>query len=86
MTSEELGKYYIPAIKMVVPSYNSYATVADAEELDRLLGTSIYQEWVANRPGRHPLPEELKQLYIKLSGPHGRTVLKAWRILKGLDR
>ncbi len=85
MTHQELRDYLIPACKKVIKDYSPYVSVVDAEELDRLLGLKTYHDYCLN-DGRKPLPEEVRQLYIKLAGPHGRTILKAWRILKGLDR
>ena len=83
MTHEEIVKYLNPACENILgPLRSPYVSYDDADKLDLLLGLNY---WSAHDPYQ-TLPEEIKQLYIKLAGPHGKTVLKAWRILKGLDK
>jgi hypothetical protein len=79
MTLEEIEKYLNPACVRIIGLKMPYVTCGDADKLDDLLGLDY---WSCHRT---PMPEEIKQLYIKLAGPHGKTVLKAWRILKGLE-
>lgn len=55
-------------------------------ELDKALGITEYREFFP-RPASldKPMNEELKKLLVLLAGPHGKTILKVYRIRKGLE-
>lgn len=79
MTTEELTDYWIPAcmgLGWVAPS-----------RLDGALGIDEYAKFMANTAinDRH-MSSELRILLIKLAGPHGKTILRAFRIRKGLEK
>lgn len=76
MISGEMDTYWIPAARNLGLNYWS--------ELDNALGVDEYR---VGRPFSHePLPQDLKKLLVMLAGPHGKTILKAYRIQKGLEK
>jgi len=56
-------------------------------KLDQELGLAEYQHfWVNPHAKDIPLPQDLKKLLVMLAGPHGKSILKAYRIQKGLEK
>jgi len=74
MTLDEINKYLVPACERVLECKWGYVSVADAEKLDDLLGIKAYHDYSYDI-SREPLAEELRSLYVKLAGPHGKTLL-----------
>lgn len=79
MTYSELMTYYIPACRNIMGD----TKITTAKEFDKLLGTSMYRGY--NYDSRARLSEMEIQLLKLLAGPHGKAILKAYRIQKGLE-
>ena len=59
------------------------------QAVDRMLGIDEYVHGYYHTQRSSPpkpISEELKQLLIALTGPHGYAILKIYRIQKGLDK
>ncbi len=58
----------------------------DGESLDDLLGITEFNGY-CNRPATedYPMSSELRSLLLGLLGPYSETILKAYRIKKGLE-
>ncbi len=90
MTSEELHLYWDPACKRLglYPEegrlVNLTAIFGTFEKLDSLLGTKHFYSW--RRDTNSPLDSETIQLLQQLAGPHGKTVLRVYRIRAGLEQ
>jgi hypothetical protein len=84
MTMVEYAVFWTPAANRVC---SSRCNEKGEENLALLLGMQPAFVAFLNRPGEKdwPMSEELKELLIKLAGPHGATVLKIYRIQKGLE-
>lgn len=80
MTFDECTKLLSPALLNLFGEN----TVGKANKLDSLLGVTHYADFCA-RNNAPPLPDEIRNLYIALAGPHAKTVLKIWQIRKGLN-
>lgn len=80
MTSGECIEILTPALR----NLRGRASVADAIELDRLLGVDEYGSYF-RREKNEPMAPEIRNVYIALAGPHAQTVLKIWQIKKGLN-
>lgn len=84
MTVSDLYNYYVPASRSLF-GYNPVMSVSLAL-LDQALGIAAYATYMRTEyVNDSPLDEEIRQLLIKLAGPHGKTILKAYRIRKGLE-
>ena len=84
MTMEEITDLLNPACKVAIDClHQSYVCVGDARKLDDLIGIPAYHDYELG--DRNPISDELKSLYQKLAGPHGKAILKAYRIQKGLE-
>ena len=89
MTTDDFVQYWKPAcvnlIKLGIISGNQYT---GGRPLDTLLGVDEYRQWfpTSSLHGTDPLPDELKNVCRYLQGPHAVTILKAFRIRKGLDK
>lgn len=82
MTGDEVDKYLIPALSNLFTEDSSKVGFT----LDDLLGLDVYNNYVvSNKSEEIPLTDEQKELFIKLAGPYGQVVLKAYRIQKGLE-
>ena len=83
MNRDDSFQYWWPAVANIIDS-DLYAH--KAKLLDKALGVTIYSDYMS-RPEHmdYPLSDEMKELLVKLAGPHGRTVLRAYRIRKGLE-
>jgi hypothetical protein len=80
MTLSEVKEYLIPALN----GLGMEETVYYAEQLDDLLGITAYRNYAQGRIKTYLTPEQ-RNLYRALAGPHAHTVLKMWRIRKGLE-
>lgn len=83
----EVIKYWLPAVGNLLDKPSNHVLVSDCHELDQLLGVDFYRKFKT----AHDLKEapvmnaKLKRLLTALAGPHGKTLLKAYRIKKGLE-
>lgn len=77
MTTNEYNKYWLPAAEAL--------GIFD-HRLDTLLGVEECFNWCRRTEDKDThLSKGMKELLIKLAGPHGRTILKAYRIKKCLS-
>lgn len=83
MTGDEIVKYLNPAIIRILNA--EYATITGAIALEKLLGITDYSDYYNGIVNREPMSEELKKLLVMLASPHGKTILKMYRIRKGLE-
>lgn len=75
MTYEELAKYWVPAADNLGVLHH---------RLDNILGVD---EWcVGLELSGKPLPEDLRNLLVMLTGLHAYAILKMYRIKKGLEK
>lgn len=83
MTYDEVHEYLTPAMR----GLGIENTISEGLRLDQELGIDAYGNYYHSEYDRDykTLTPELKNLYRALAGPHGRTVLKMWRIKKGLE-
>lgn len=82
MTSEEAHSIWADAIRGLELEFNNEG----GGLLDRLLGVNEFKRWSwVSLEDETPMPEQLKEVVRKLAGPHGRTILKAYRIKRGLE-
>jgi hypothetical protein len=92
VTVNECEKYWHPAAKNVCnePSVRSpnASRLTRGFRLDTALGVRIYHEYIhtVDTGSDEPLSYEWKKLLTSLAGPHGKTILKIYRIQKGLDK
>lgn len=82
MTNDEIHTLYIPACQNVMSPIESWVSMKNAEDFDKLLSINEYELWVNKI--RNPLPDELRNLLIGLAGPYHVAILKAYKIRKGL--
>ena len=89
MRSKEVADFWIPAMERIFSTgSNFWRTVDNAHQLDRALGVMDYHDfWISKLPDEDKplLSEDLKRVLIMLAGPHSKSVLKAYRIVKGLE-
>jgi hypothetical protein len=85
MTSEEVKKYFWPAVRNILGSTESLPQ-SSIDDFDRKYTKGEMHLW-AHRvtPMDYPMSEELKNLLIKLASPHGPVLAKMYRIQKGLE-
>lgn len=79
MTPTEMRELWVPAKR---------ALKIDSFELEAALGIEVWSNFTQNSPVVRPDPplsEELALVLRQLAGPHGPTILKAYRIKKGLE-
>lgn len=80
---------YDDVIELLVPALQGLgraSTVGQAKLLDQETGVDYYHQYSTLQPMRHvPLPEDYANLLRQLAGPHAHTILKAYRIKKGLE-
>lgn len=82
MTCEEIIELLVPALQ----GLGRASTVGQAKLLDQETGVDYYHQYSMSRSIEHvPLPEDYANLLRQLAGPHAHTILKAYRIKKGLE-
>jgi hypothetical protein len=89
MNFSDLRELWIPAITRLYGSAG-----ADTEDgwsnyilLDKALGITEYRQFYHRSALLdYPIAEDLKKLLVMLAGPHGKSILKAYRIQKGLEK
>jgi hypothetical protein len=85
MTAEEKLTYWDPAARSIF--WKVRGTEAANQALGKTLGLSDYKDWVHRDPEEDfPMSDDLKGLLTLLAGPHGLSILKAYRIKKGLKK
>lgn len=87
MNYEDLTYFYEAAINTMdeIPPTISPSGWNQMKELDKALGVTEYRDYYNRSADKDtPMDEELKKLLVMLAGPHGKTILKAYRIRKGL--
>lgn len=86
MNMEDCHDYFVQAaIKLYAPLPSG--SLGDAcLALDKALGVDLYRGYMT-RPSTldFPLPAHWRELLTKLAGPHGKTILRAYRIKRGLE-
>jgi hypothetical protein len=95
MTYDELFEYWMPVANKFFPKGAEISGLDGLhghipyQAVDRLLGIDEYTYGYYHASQRTkpstPISQELKQLLVALAGPHGDTILKIYRIQKGLD-
>lgn len=82
MNRDNLHEYWIPACENLFKNTNT----SGKHHLDSALGTNEYEKYLQRRDSQdYEMCEELKHLLAMLAGPHGHTVLKIYRLRKGLE-
>lgn len=84
MIRDDWVSHWIPACENLFGKGHSFEW---NKQLDDALGIDELQSVWGNdeSPRFKPMTEELKKLLELLAGPHGKTLLKAYRIRKGLE-
>ena len=87
MNQSDYKTYYLPAGKNIlghdcyregdITPGNKFAKLINTREFEKYLGRSTIHDY--------PMGDEFKALLIKLAGSHGKVILKAYRIRKGLE-
>ena len=89
MRTEDVTNFWIPAMEALFKEGDHmWCSSLYAIKLDDLLGVRVYNEFWNSKlhfEGRAPLSDDLKQVCRMLAGPHAKAVLKAYRIVKGLE-
>lgn len=98
MNSKDLDRYFGPAVKNLFEDHNAKLHDWNTDygrgsagwpafvRLDILLGSTEYRDYYKNPHDLdQPISEEFKILLQALAGPHGKTILKAYRIKRGLE-
>jgi hypothetical protein len=80
MHVEDYLEYWAPAVDNLFPGSWVYPANTSVDKSKRL-ATALGIEYPL---GNHRLDDGLRELLIKLKGPHGKTILKMYRIQKGL--
>lgn len=85
MTMEEFDKYWAPVAHKFYPNAPLNGDLRAVRMLSKALGLwSEYKEWLEIKKDDPSMTDELKQLLLKLAGPHGRTILKAYQVQRGI--
>lgn len=87
MLPREILQYWQPAALNLYRADNPMMDLSTMyNKLDEVLGVNLYRTaYIAHPDPREALPEEMKHLLTALAGPHGKTILRAYRIQKGLE-
>jgi hypothetical protein len=84
MTRDEAMQYWYPAVRNLfdVPGHES---LYHSRELDKCLGVEHYRIYLQTAlEDDKPLPQDMIDLLIKLRGPHGKAILKAYQAQRGI--
>ena len=82
MTSEEVKKYFWPAVENILGGTYSQSSIDD---FDRKYTKGELYLWAHRVTSMdYPMSEEMKNLLIKLASLHGPTIAKMYQIQKGL--
>lgn len=90
MTSDEFVKYYEPAFKrwfgISGRNYLQDNLVLELKDFDEILGMKLFSGWYQNPSSKDiPISKEEVNLLVALDSPHCHSILKVWRIRKGLE-
>lgn len=87
MNETDFTKYYWPAAcNLFGDLFNNESNPPFylGKELDRALGLTVHADYNKRlRTEDPPMSDELKSLCLKLMGPHGKAILRAYQIQKG---
>lgn len=83
MTLLELYELWLPVCVKLFGG----ETQEDRKLLDELLGVKEFDRYLQNKFHYEdvPMSEDVKSILVMILGPHGETMVKVWRIRKGLD-
>jgi hypothetical protein len=88
MTDGDFMSEFLLTAATLTPDSSS-SLVSAAKKLEQELGVNYFTKWLCDGTSINsivPYPsEEWKSLLHMLRGPHGRTILKMYRIQKGLE-
>lgn len=83
MTMDELENIYNPAIKALgMCGGKDWVSIIDAECFDRFMGRDWYLSF--QEGNTKSLPDKDVRLLRGLAGPHGKTILAAYRVKNDL--
>lgn len=86
MKVTELLQYCIPALETVVGTTDlSEDILAVMDDQLGLQGKETSIHCLCHTEDTPDMTEELKRLLVMLAGPHGNTILKAYRVQRGLE-
>lgn len=88
MIHSEYLNLWIPVCERLYPRFTVNDVILKRhylESLDRDLNVNEYATYWHNPPHADlPMKRELRELLLKLKGPHGKTLLKAYQIREGI--
>lgn len=80
-------KYWLPVINRIETDMDWDTWGTTAHWLENQLGTTMHREYMTRDSHLDfPMSDEWVELFRKLDSPHWRTVLKAYKIQKGLEK
>ncbi len=93
MNAKDYANYWVPACKNLFDERmyrlgdGQEEIYSWASQLETALGIgNLTAYWQRTAREDYPMSTELRELLTKLAGPHGKTVLKTYRIQKGLEK
>lgn len=88
MNEHDALKYWQPALLNLfgpVDNNDRKEVYHHFRKLDKALVVSIHADYCSRlRSEDFPLSDDMRELLIKLAGPHGKVILKAYQIKKGI--
>ena len=89
MNLDDFIKYWIPACTNLFGEHDVGGVgfrIDFYTKLDRALDVELYTRfWCRASRRDKPLDENTRNLLVKLAGPHGRTILRAYQIQHGIE-
>ena len=90
MTHDDLIKYFRPAAAACFPKIDRNEIGQNGAHyllaLDKALGRNMYKLYYTRKFSNDgPIRPQTRELLRKLAGPHGKTILKMYRIQKGWE-
>jgi hypothetical protein len=80
MNNEDAYEYWWPVVEKLL-GVHSLPEGIQCSEFQKILGTNEYTKFLRRSTSEdYPMHEELKELLIKLAGPHGDTLYKVLKI------
>jgi hypothetical protein len=80
MNNDDAYTYWWPVVEKLLGVYQ-LREGGQCTEFQRILGTNEYTKYLRRSTlDDYPMHEDLKQLLIKLAGPHGDTLYKVLKI------
>jgi hypothetical protein len=88
MNLDDFVNYWEPACENLFgerPDTSIEENIKYYRKLDSALGTETYKRfWNRSMQKDFPMEENLKNLLVKLAGPHGKALLRAYQIQHGV--